>query len=205
MSNLDSVEEFEDFTIAQWFAFGTKAGGVEKMKAVLRGTLSLSVEITRRLSDLKHGTALPARTDEFDPKYFEGDGVYTTNNFKDFLLANAKKVASVPETQVAYCDLLQTANDAEIQAELPENHVFDGVGSLLPYVAGLIDRQKDGKAGDLLNNGYANIFYVRVDSEVFGVNVRWRSDGSGWDCFAFRLDDGRWIAGYRVFSATAVA
>ena len=205
MSRLDLVKKLEQLGHDHWMAIGTKLGGIDNVKAILKEYASVEVEITRRLSELKHGTALPARTDEFDPAFFEGDGVYTSTNFENFLIAHAKKVASVPETPVVFCDLVQPANDVEIQAELLENYVFDGADLFLPYLAGLIKRQKDGKVGDLLSNGYANIFYVRVDSGVFAVNMDWYSGASEWLCRAARLDGTRWNAGCRVFSATAAA
>lgn len=170
---------------------------------VLRGYAEVTT--VRRLSELKRGTALPARTEKFVPKmFFKKNGVWTSSNFESVVLAHAKKVTSMPETQVAFCDLGQSANDAEIQAELPENHIFDDVDLFLPFLAGLIRRQQSGNVGDPLNNSCTNIFYVRVDNEVFAVHVLWLSSFSGWNCFVYRLVGNRWDAGCRVFSANAV-
>jgi len=177
------------------------------LKKVLVGALCpSSVETARHLTVLKHGAALPERTKKFTPKtFFKKRGVWTSKNFKDLVLSHTKTVASVPETPVVFCDIEESANDAEIQAELPEDHIFDDVDSLLPFLAGLIDRQQGGTVGDLLNNWYANIFYVRVDSGVFIVRVFWNAGGQEWEVSASSLGGFRRGVGRRVFPATAVA
>jgi len=177
------------------------------LKKVLAEALCLpSVKIVRHLTALKHGTALPARTKKFVPKtFFKKRGVWTSGNFKNLILSHAKTVASAPETPVVFRDIEQSVKDVEIQAELPEDYVFNGVDSFLPFLAGLIDRQQGGKVGNMLNDGYVNIFHVRIGSEVFAVRVYCFAGGSVWLCSASRLDGVRWSAGSRVFSATAVA
>lgn len=207
MSRLNQITKLEQFGMDHWMTIGRKLGDVEGVKSILQERAKVKVTIIRCLGDLKHGTALPARTEGFNPKKdFKKKGVWVSLNFEIRLLAKAKTIASVPEISVAYCDLEQAANDAEIQAELPENHIFDGVDVLLPYLAGLIASQPRGKAGDLLNDGCVNLFYVRIgSSEVTVVHVRWHSDDFEWVCCVYRLCGSRWSAGYRAFSATAVA
>ena len=99
--------------------------------------------------------------------------------------------------------MAQAANDAEIGGELPEGYVFEDVGTFRAHLVTLIEGQWGGKSGILLNNGYANIFYVKVNGEVLAVSVRWIADYWGWRCVAPRLGDVRWRAGDRAFSATA--
>lgn len=99
--------------------------------------------------------------------------------------------------------MAKAANDAEIGTELPEGHVFEDVDTFLVHLATLIEDQWGGKEGMLLNNGYANVFYVKVNGEVFAVGVSWSADDREWLCRAFRLGDPRWGAGPRAFSATA--
>jgi hypothetical protein len=71
----------------------------------------------------------------------------------------------------------------------------------LDQIAELVDGQRNGEAGVLLNNGYANIFYVvGKDGVLFAVPVRWRSPDRQWRVDAYELDGhGDWIAGSRLF------
>jgi len=61
-------------------------------------------------------------------------------------------------------------------------------------------KQANGKAGVLLNNGYANIFYIRDQSGVLrAVFVSWR--GVGCYVIAYVVSCPYvWLGGYQVFS-----
>jgi hypothetical protein len=127
-----------------------------------------------------------------------------SSNFNDLILSGASKIkVSADETTVGYADLAQAANDAEIGGELPEGHVFEDVDTFLVHLATLIEGQWGGKEGTLLNNGCSNIFYVKVNGEVFAVGVDWDAVHREWHCHARRLVDDRCHAGHRAFSATA--
>ncbi|MCX6739374.1 MAG: hypothetical protein NT098_05010, partial [Candidatus Parcubacteria bacterium] len=66
-------------------------------------------------------------------------------------------------------------------------------------IADIISRQPKGESGTLLNNGYANLFYVQAGASVFVVYVCW--SGFEWCVSAWLLDeDGQWSGGGRVFS-----
>jgi len=188
-NRLDTVDTFDQFGYDHWKALGTKLGGVEVVKAILRGTSAVTVAIN---------TINPH--DFFKTR----EGLWMSSNFNDLILSGAsKKKVSADETTVGYADLAQAANDAEIGGELPEGHVFEDVDTFLVHLATLIEGQWGGKEGTLLNNGCANIFYVKVNGEVFAVYVFWFAVGREWVCRARRLDDVRWSAGCRAFSATA--
>jgi len=132
------------------------------------------------------------------------EGLWKSSNFNDFILSGAsKKKMSADEATISYADLAQAANDAEIGAELPEGYVFEDVDTFLVHLATLIEGQWGGKEGALLNNGYANIFYVKVNGSVFAASVSWYAGRREWFCRADRLDGLRWRAGFRAFSATA--
>ena len=45
---------------------------------------------------------------------------------------------------------------------------------------------------------------ITYAGEVFAVNVNWNADNREWNVNANRLDDNRWNAGNRAFSATSV-
>ncbi len=66
----------------------------------------------------------------------------------------------------------------------------------------LMKKQGTGQAGDLLVNGYANIFYIRDDNgTLWAVSCRWFADLGGWYVEASSLTDPReWDAGIQVFS-----
>lgn len=203
VNRLDTVDTFDQFGHDHWKALGTKLGGVEVVKAILRGTSAVTVDIIRRLTSL---TSLTIASNTINPHDFfkTHEGLWTSKNFKDFILSGAsKKQVSADETNIIYADLAQDANDDEISSELPEGYTFEDVDTFLVHLATLIEGQWGGKEGTLLNNGYANIFYVKVNGEVFAAYVRWNAGYREWGCFAFRLDDIRWLAGFRAFSATA--
>lgn len=84
--------------------------------------------------------------------------------------------------------LARNMSDQEIIDEL-----LDGVDEVrahavtLDQIAAKIDLQPNGEAGDLMNNGYANIFYVLVKEVLFAVHVHWRSDNREWDVDGWHL------------------
>ena len=202
-NRLDTVDTFDQFGYDHWKALGTKLGGVEVVKAILRGTSAVTVDIIRRLTSL---TSLTVAINTINPHDFfkTREGLWMSSNFNDLILSGASKIkVSADETTVGYADLAQAANDAEIGGELPEGHVFEDVDTFRVHLATLIEGQWGGKEGTLLNNGCSNIFYVKVNGEVFAVDVDWDAGDRKWHCNAGRLGDCRWYAGDRAFSATA--
>jgi hypothetical protein len=151
-------------------------------------------------------TVLTVASNSVNPHDFfkTREGLLTSSYFNDCILSGAsKKKMSADEATISYADLVQYANDAEIGSELPECYVFEDVDTFLVYLATLIEGQWGGKEGTLLNNGYANIFYVKVNGEVFAVDVRWLAGHRRWHCHDYRLDEYRWPVDFRAFSATA--
>jgi len=177
-------------------------GGDDVLDMLMDGRAKLTVEIVRRLNNT---TSLTVASNAVNPHDFfkTRKGLWTSSDFNNFILSGASKKVSADETSIGYADLAQAASDVEIGGELSEGYVFEDVDTLLTHLATLIEGQWGGKSGTLLNNGYANIFYVKVNGEVFAVNVYWSAVSRGWHCYARRLGDGRWNAGRRVFSATA--
>ncbi len=203
VNRLDTVDTFDQLGHDHWKALGTKLGGVEVVKAILRGTSAVTVDMIRRLTSL---TSFTSTSHTINPHDFfkTHEGLWTSKNFNDFILSGAsKKKVSADETTISYAGLAQAANDTEISSELPEGYTFEDVDTFLVHLATLIEGQWGGKEGTLLNNGYANIFYVKVNGEVFAVDVDWSVDDRRWHCSADCLADSRWSAGFRAFSATA--
>jgi len=176
-------------------------GWIDNPKA-LKKLLSGLVPAETRLTAM---TALAVASNTINPHDFfkTRTGLWTSSNFNDCILSGAvKKKVSAAEMTIGYADLVQAANDAQIGAELPEGYVFEDVATFLVHLATLIEGQWGGKEGTLLNNGYTNIFYMKVNGEVFAVDVYWHAGSQEWDCRANRPDDFRRSAGYRAFSAT---
>lgn len=155
----------------------------------------------------KRVETLPARRGPFNPErvFRTGSGLYVWDDFRTRIALRAKSVESAYEMQLASFTLTEQATDAQIRAELPEGHVFEDTGIFCCHLAGMIEAQAGGIEGVLLNNSYANIFYVQALVEVFAVSVVWHADARRWSVNASRLRGRNWIADYRVFSAAAAA
>lgn len=139
-------------------------------------------------------------TKEYDPSAFfrTRQVLYVWDGLQKLVLPHTRKTAA-PAQKLGSYDLVKCVSDSSIRAELPEGHVFPASEGLA-RLAAMIEAQWSGKEGPLLNNGYANLFYVQVADGVFVVDVRWRSDNRGWGVGDWRLDDARWVGGDRVFS-----
>lgn len=101
------------------------------------------------------------------------------------------------ERSLRYGRLKQRSVDAPIIAELGGEAAVE---TSLADVWALMAGQPNGEAGKLLNNGWANVFYVKdLDGVVRAVGVFWR--GGGWDVGAYEVGSpGPWHGGSRVFS-----
>jgi hypothetical protein len=120
-------------------------------------------------------------------------------------LSVAKKIPQIklPDHVLGF-DLPEPMNDEQVRDKLGDNHVFE-TSEGCAVIAGMISRQANGEAGDLLNNGYTDIFYVRgKNNEVFAVGVGWSAGDRGWDVRADRLGGSLWCAGNRAFSCNSI-
>jgi hypothetical protein len=174
--------------------------GDELKVAIERATLNILRQLssrypvlaeTRLLKPVRKST-VPARTKPFVASEFyqTGTGLYVYDTFADRLGAR-QTVDSAPERPYVASLLKANAYDKDIRKELSETHL-----STLEDIAGLIEAQPNGKSGFLLNNGYANIFYVEgKNGEVFAVLVRWNSDNRYWYVSDWELGErGKWGA-----------
>lgn len=180
----------------------------EELKEALARALYLTAEEFLKRLDIfeRQGTILPAQIEEFVPGAYFNDDESMTPCFKR-MLSHAKVVTLMQETSVAFCDLelsVFSVVDDEIQAELPKGYIFESFDVLLPFLAGLSNRQQNGEVGDLLTNEKGNIFYVHVGKKVSAGSAFWEPSISKW---IYCMDDGlntSRFPGYRIFSATAV-
>ncbi len=141
--------------------------------------------------------AYPPLTNRFDPNAFcqTCRGLWVSDDFRRLILAKAQSIERLDAAPGTYFDLVERAHDREIRAELPANHEFE-ISELCARIAQLILAQPEGQAGDLLNNGSWNIFYVAG----FAVRVRWNSDFQEWNVDVWREDAYHWRADSRAFS-----
>lgn len=119
---------------------------------------------------------------------------YVGENVKQWF--HPKVEAPTPAVMLRRAKLTRDALDDEIRKEIGAEREESTMGQVL-Y---LIRRQKNGRAGVLLNNGHANIFYVRdATGTLQVVRVGWHGDG--WYVVAGSVTGpGRWYGGFRVFS-----
>ncbi|MBU1179975.1 hypothetical protein KJ885_03455 [Patescibacteria group bacterium] len=120
---------------------------------------------------------------------------YLGDNFRSWFLDKTEE--SSDETTLRYHTLRRASMDESIITELGGEAWAE---TTLAQIYALIKKQKNGEAGVLLKNGYANIFYVRDVGSVFrAVLVYW--DGVGWYVYAFSVGPPcGWFDGSRVFS-----
>lgn len=115
---------------------------------------------------------------------------YLGDNFKNWF--GNKVEENIPAATLTSRRLTQDSVDVPIKAELGKGHE-----TFLAWLFQMLEDQADGREGELLVNGYANLFYVggRV------VYAYWIA-GGGWDVGADEVSyPSAWDADDRVFSA----
>lgn len=144
------------------------------------------------------GTAtIEASKTPFDPNaaLVTRQGLYVWDGFIERVRKHASPVESMEALALPYLDLDEDANDSQIGAGLGQGYEFSA--SKLCYVIDrLTSRQPNGEDGDLLNNGYANLFYAEGGPVV---RVLWGAGSSKWDVGGWLRDDFRWYRGSRAF------
>lgn len=179
-----------ELNLGQVEAIVNKLGGMEGVKRFLASTVEIVVKsILELVSD---EIKVSARDKFVVTNHFKkgNAGIYfVSDNFKAWF--GTKVEESVPAATLSSHRLAQGSVDGPIKAELGEGHE-----TLLAWLYEKIEVQAGGRKGELLVNGYANIWYV--DGRV--VYVIWYA-GSGWYVFAYEVShpDG-WVADIRVFS-----
>ena len=156
---------------------------------------------------MKYGQLNLAVSGNFDPNEFfqNRPGLLRSEEFVERILSVAKKTERILlPSHIPSLTLHKNMNDTEVCKELGDNYVFEASEGCM-VIAGMISRQPNGEDGDLVNNGKANIFYVRgKNNEVFTVGVSWDAGVREWYVDANRLDDYHWHAGRRAFSRNRI-
>ncbi len=135
----------------------------------------------------------------YDPSGFKTrPGLWVSDEFASRVGSKAKPVENLGAITLSSFGLAKNAYDKDIKSDsnMPANHVFESESEFVAYLDQMIQKQSEGKEGDLLNNGYWNIFYVAG----YVVVVRWSTGYRGWYVYAWCLGVGRWFAGIRVFA-----
>ena len=107
-----------------------------------------------------------------------------------------------PEVAQAFLrihSLTKASVDGSIIAELGGEEV---ILTTWGQMREMMRRQSRGQPGDLLTNGYANVFYIRqANGEVWAVRCYWYPDYGDWDVAAYPVTRPfEWYAGRRVVS-----
>lgn len=118
-----------------------------------------------------------------------------------FLNGDGKTEDPISEQTLRYHKLWQSSVDGPIIAELGGEAKAE---TTLSEMFSLMEKQKNGEDGVLLNNGYANIFYIKDQNGVLrAVSVRWSDDG--WSVSARSVvNPNDWNDGRQVFSRNSV-
>ncbi|MFA6536473.1 MAG: hypothetical protein WCT25_03545, partial [Candidatus Paceibacterota bacterium] len=104
---------------------------------------------------------------------------YLGDNFTAWFLSGEGKTEDPIGKQVILSHkLLRSAHDVLLpgdeQAIIPELGCEERAETTLTEMFYLMEKQKDGEVGVLLNNGWANIFYIKDHAGVLrAVRVRW--------------------------------
>jgi len=91
---------------------------------------------------------------------------------------------------------MERSTNQQIKDELGDEDI-----SLLTYLLSLIEQQRNGEAGTLLTNEYANLIIVKVNGSVWVVRADWDFDCDDWllDAVPFELPH-EWYTGLQVIS-----
>ena len=124
------------------------------------------------------------------------------NNFTSWFLSGKGKIEDpISEQALRYHKLRRTSMDGSIITELGSEAKAE---TTLSEMFSLMEKQKNGQGGALLNNGYFTVFYIRDQNGVLrAVSVRGRNHG--WDVDAYSVEgaDG-WNSRVQVFSRNPV-
>lgn len=127
---------------------------------------------------------------------------YFGDNFTEWFLKGEGKIEDPIMEQTLRCHrLLQSSVDGPIIAELGGAEKSE---TTLSEMFSLMEKHGKGEDGVLLNNGYANIFYIKDIAGVLqAVRVHWHV--VGWDVLALPVEyPHRWNDGGRVLSRNSV-
>ena len=162
----------------------------------LKSKKDLIPQMAEKIADLIAGAKVSISS------FFQPNGpckLYFGDNFKNWILS--KMTETFPESPKSKKNILpKRMIDEEIIKEF-KIQPYKSIPELLSVFYDKITKQPNGEDGELLNNGYANLFYLQLEDRVVVVSVGWYSDVRGWFLIANDLSDFRSNEGRCVFSA----
>jgi hypothetical protein len=189
---------------AQWLIQNTGEAIDLIVSAIVNRVKSVAQAVVIILSEIIATVTIPATTEKFVAKdKFKVDTgrkakvkiSYIGDNFKSWFMGKTEEPFA--GSTVYGRKLNKGSVDGPILAELGGQEKAE---TTLSELFAMMERQANGESGELLTNGYANIFYVRdIDGTLRAVRVGWY--GGGWFVGAYSV--GRplgWRAGRCVFS-----
>lgn len=207
--------KYASWTFGQVEALINILGGDEVARNILAGKVKVVAQTVQQvietLLDFAGTVTVPATTSKLVAKEkfmisTERNAPvkisYLGDNFTAWFLNNDGKIEDpITEQTLRYHKLRQSSVDGPIITELGGEEKSE---TTLSEMFSLMEKQKHGEDGVLLNNGYANIFYIKDQNGVLrAVLVSW--DGGGWFVSAVSVEDpGRWRDGRQVFSRNSV-
>jgi hypothetical protein len=189
---------------AQWVIMNGKEAVALFVSAVVNRAKTVVQTVATLLSAVVSTFAVSATTEKFVAKdKFKVDTSrkakvkisYLGDNFKEWFLG--KEEDPFAGSTINGRKLEKSSVDGPILAELGGNEVAE---TTLTEMYAAMAAQPNGESGNLLNNGWANIFYIKdVNGTLRTVDVHW--SGDGWYVRAYSVEDpGEWYADRRVFS-----
>lgn len=170
----------------------------ERLVSMANGAKKLALKYLKRIGNIVVKTSASVKS-----SFFKTDGavkLYFWDNFKSWILSAIPEEIPAFEGTVLKTQLTRSMKDSDIHKELVNPTPF-AVVEFAAIIIHLLLKQAKGEDGVLLNNGYANIFYVQLaDGRVGAVGVCWCSDDQGWGFRACDLGGGTWLGGHAVFS-----
>lgn len=131
--------------------------------------------------------------------FTEAKNFFFGSNFKNWILSSITDSIPVYNGKHQKYTLPKSMNDTEIQNATGNKKPFT-IPEFFGLIHSLIVKQLNGEDGELLNNGYANIFHVELsDGTVVAVYVSWDSDDREWGFGASEFDFDRWLGGTCAF------
>ena len=171
----------------------------EMAKLIVTGAKKLALKSLKLVAD---GIAIATKAFTKD-SFFKKNGpvkLYFGDNFKNWVLSIIPDSIPAFERKLLKTQLTESMYDSAILNELGQPKPFTA-GEFVAIIHDLLTKQPNGESGTLLNNGYANIFYVQLeDGRIVAVDVFWDSDDREWHLNADDLDDIQWSDGRCVFS-----
>ncbi len=188
----------------QWIIQNTGEAIDLFINAVINRAKTVAQTIITIFGEIIATVTVPVTTDKFVAKdNFKVDTgckakvkiSYLSDNFKSRFLG--KKEEPFFGSILYGRQLKRNSVDGPILSELGGQGKAE---TTLTEIYAIMAAQSNGEVGNLLNNGWANIFYVGdVNKALCAVVVSWH--GGGWrvDAYSVGAPD-KWVDGYRVFS-----